>query len=63
MAPDPLHAARLAMLEGSMLALLREAAQDFGPNDAPTSLTAELSESGIDLSYCRNGFPVSGEGL
>lgn len=60
---DPLHAARLAQLEGAMCALLREASAQDAPNDLPDSITAELKADGLDVTYWRGGVPVAGEGI
>ncbi len=60
---DPLHAARLALLEGALLALLREASGDHEPNDIPDGLTVRLDGDGLDIEYTRGGLPVGGEGL
>lgn len=60
---DPLHAARLANLEGALCALLREATAGEHPNDVPDSITVELKDGAIDITYLRGGVPVGGEGL
>lgn len=60
---DPMHAARLAQLEGALLALLRESVANLDPNDAPDGVTARLDGDGLDLEYSRAGRPVAGEGL
>lgn len=60
----PLHAARLAQLEGALLALLRAAGEDdTDPNDMPDGLTVRLEGGCIDLEYTRGGIPVAGESL
>lgn len=58
---EPMHAARLAQLEGALLALLCHA-QDEGA-DVPDAITAELGPAGLDLTFWRGGQPVGGEGL
>lgn len=60
---EPMHAARLANLEGALCALLREAAQDLDPNHQPDGVTARLDADGLDLEYTRGGMPVAGEGV
>lgn len=60
---DPMHAARLANVEGAMCALLREAAADHEPNDVPDGVSVTLDAHGIDITYTRGGLPVAGEGL
>lgn len=60
---DPMHAARLAQLEGALCALLREAAGDHEPNDTPDGVIARLNREGLDLEYTRGGIVVAGEGV
>jgi hypothetical protein len=62
---DPLHAARLAQLEGALCALLREAREptEFHPNDVPDGITARLHGDVLDIEYTRGGMPVAGEVL
>lgn len=60
---EPMHAARLAQLEGAMLALLREASAEHEANDTPDGLTVRLDADGLDLEYTRGGMAVAGEGL
>jgi hypothetical protein len=60
---EPMHAARLANLEGALCALLREAASDHEPNDTPDGITVRLDRDGIDIEYTRGDLPVAGEGL
>lgn len=60
---SPLHAARLAMLEGALLALLREAAEDEDPNDMPDGISASFDGTSVEIEYTRGGIPVAGEGL
>ena len=44
---DPMHAARLAQLEGALLALLRESMGEFEPNGIPDGVTARLDRDGL----------------
>jgi len=60
---DPMHAARLANVEGALCALLREAASDHEANDAPDAVSVRLDQDGIEIEYTRGGIPVGGEGL
>lgn len=60
---DPLHAARLALLEGALLALLREAAGLDDENDIPDGLSVRFDGGAIDIEYLRGGFVVGGEGF
>lgn len=60
---DPMHAARLAQLEGALLGLLREAGQGEDPNDMPDGISVTLDASGLDVEYRRGPVPVGGEGL
>lgn len=60
---DAMHLALLANLKGAMCALLRDAAIDGEPNDAPDGLTVVLGEDGLDLTYTRGHVPVAGEGV
>lgn len=60
---EPLHAARLALMEGALLALLREAAADHDANDAPDSIAVTLDAVGVEIEYRRGSMPVGGEGL
>lgn len=60
---DPMHAARLALLEGALLALLREAGEGEDPNDIPDSVCVTLDASGMELEYRRGLVPVGGEGI
>lgn len=59
----PLHAARLALLEGALLALLRAAADDEEPNDVPDGISVSYDGGHIEIEYTRGGLPVAGEGL
>lgn len=58
-----MHLARLALLEGALLALLREAGADHEPNEIPDGLTVRMDRDGLDIEYTRGGLPVGGEGL
>jgi hypothetical protein len=60
---DPMHAARLAQLEGAMCALLREQAAEHEPNDMPDGIVARLTPDGLDIEYLRGPIMVSGEGV
>jgi hypothetical protein len=60
---DPMHIARLAQLEGALCALLREAASDHEPNEVPDSISATLTNDGLDIEYRRGVVPVGGEGV
>lgn len=55
-----LHAARLALVEAALLALLNE---KDAPFDAPDSITVSLSPEGLDVQYFSNGLMVAGEGI
>lgn len=58
-----MHAARLAMLEAGLLALLREASDGQPPNDMPDSIIATMDADGIDIEYRRGPIAVGGEGI
>lgn len=60
---DPLHAARLANLEGALLALLREAGCGTPPNDVPDGMAVRIDADGIDIQYLRGSIAVAGEAL
>lgn len=65
MSADAFHAARLVLVEASVLALLRESAQDHDQHDEIV-IRASIDTSGqtsIDITYLFRSFPVSGEGL
>lgn len=55
-----LHAARLALLEASLLALLHEKDSPF---DAPDTITARFGPDGLDIEYLVNNLTVGGEGI
>jgi hypothetical protein len=60
---DPMHAARLAQLEGALCALLRAAGADHEPNDVPDAIAVRLDSEGVDIEYQRGGLPVAGEAI
>ena len=59
---DVRRAAKLAALEGAILALLRDA-QDEGVDQISIDVTADCGMVSIDLSYCSKGLPVAGQSL
>lgn len=59
---DAMQAARLAMLEGAILALLRDA-QDEGFDGLTIDATADSGLVAIDLSYSSKGMPMAGGAL
>lgn len=59
---DTMQAARLAQLEGAVLALLRDA-KDDGFDGLTLTATADDDQVVIDLSYMAGGMPVSGHSL
>lgn len=59
---DAMQAARLAQLEGAVLALLRDA-QDDGFDGLTISAAADDGQVVIDLTYLAGGMPVSGSSL
>jgi len=60
---DPMHAARLANLEGAACALLRAASRDHDANDAPDGIVIRLQGGEFDIEYTRGRFPIAGESL
>lgn len=60
--PEAAQAARLAVLEGAVLALLRGAQED-GFNGISIEATADEGQVAIDLSFTANGVPVTGHSL
>jgi hypothetical protein len=58
-----MHAARLAMLEGALCALFREAMEVEDPNEAPDGIVVHMDANGLDIEYTRGGIPVAAEGL
>lgn len=60
---DPMHAARLAQLEGALLALLREAGEGEDPDDMPDCICVTLDAAGLEVEYRRGPVPVGGEGI
>jgi hypothetical protein len=59
---DAMQAARLAVLEGAVLALLRGAQED-GLDGLTIEVSADDGQVVIDLQYTANGVPVTGESL
>ncbi len=59
---DAMQAARLANLEGAILALLRDAEED-GLDGLIIEATADAGQIVIDLSYTAKGVPMAGESL
>lgn len=62
---DALHAARLVLVEASILPLLRETADDHDQHDEIVIRAARdfHGEITIDITYMSHGMPVGGEGL
>ena len=62
---DAMQAARLAQLEGAILALLRDAVGDGldGYDGIAITATADEGQVVIDLMYTAKGVPVAGESL
>lgn len=60
--PEALSHARLANLEGSLLALLREY-EDMQVDGLSISATVEEGQVAIDLQFTVNGVPLFGESL
>jgi len=63
-----LHAARLAMLEGALLGLLRGTSDELDIDQLPTSIVVHVEvdpQHGpqIDLAFYRHGVPIAGESL
>lgn len=63
-----LHAARLAMLEGALLGLLRGTQDELDLDMIPTRIVVHVEvdpQHGpqIDLEFFRNGVPIAGETL
>lgn len=58
---DTLHYARLALLEAAMLALLNE--HNPHADDCPDSIEATFDAAGLNITYSRDGAPISGEGI
>lgn len=59
---DAMQAARLAQLEGAILALLRDAEED-GLDGLTVTAEADAGQIVIDLTYSSKGVPLSGESL
>jgi len=64
MAPDlaPAQVARLALLEGALLSILRAAHED-GFDGLTVDATVDEGVCSIDLAYTRNGQPMGGHSL
>lgn len=60
---DAMQAARLAQLEGALLAILRDAEEDMGIDGVTVSAQADSGQVVIDLTYTARGLPMSGEAL
>lgn len=59
---DAMQAARLAQLEGAILALLRDAEED-GLDGLSITAEADAGQVVIDLTYTAKGIPTAGESL
>jgi hypothetical protein len=59
---DAMQAARLAQLEGAILALLRDAEGD-GLDGLTISASADAGQVSIDLQFTTGGMPLSGFSL
>lgn len=59
---DAMQAARLAVLEGAILALLRSAEED-GFDGLSLEASADAGQVAIDLSFTAKGVPVTGHSL
>lgn len=59
---ETMQAARLAQLEGAILALLRDA-RDDGFDGLTVNASADDGQVVIDLSFMAGGMPVSGHSL
>jgi len=60
---DPIHAARLANLEGALCALLREACKDFEANEQPDAVMVRFHAEGCEVEYRRGRFVVAEEAV
>jgi hypothetical protein len=60
---EPMHAARLVLLEGALCSLLREAQSGEDASDAPDQITVSLGPEGVEIQYWTRGLPVGGEGM
>lgn len=59
-----LHLAHLAVLEGAILALLRESADQHDQHDGlQITATVHGAETSIEITYMVGAMPVSGESL
>lgn len=66
--PQAIHAARLALLEGALLGLLRGVPDAFDLEDLPDGIVVTVTNDPahgphIDVEYTRGGFPIAGESL
>ena len=61
-APEAMQVARLAQLEGAILALLRDAVAD-GYDGLTVVAAMDDGQSVIDLTYTAKGLPMAGESL
>lgn len=59
---EAMQVARLAALEGAILALLRDGQED-GFDGLTIDAAADAGQVSIDLSYSAHGVPVSGHSL
>jgi hypothetical protein len=61
---DPMHAARLALLEAALAALLRAHCDDYNPGDVvPDGIAVTMNTGGMSIDYLIGATPVAGEGL
>ena len=60
-APEAIQAARLALLEGALLAILREGSGDF--DGIEVTAQVDDGQTVIDLTYTHNGLPITGQSL
>jgi hypothetical protein len=61
-APDALHAARLALLSAAVEAAFR-AAVDDGYDGMTVEVAVDQGQTVIDLSYSQRGIPMGGQSL
>ena len=60
-APEAIQAARLALLEGALLAILREGGDDF--DGVSVEASVDEGQTVIDLTYTHRGVPITGQSL
>ena len=60
--PEALQAARLALLEAAILALLRSAQED-GFNEISVEASCDDGHTAIGLTYLKYGVPITGHDL